>query len=47
MNIGYIVEANVPYLSAENPEIGVILDEVNDKCMVNILIRKIEFKFLH
>lgn len=32
--LGYIVEANVPYLSAENKNEGVILNEVNDVCMV-------------
>ncbi|CAD8046264.1 unnamed protein product [Paramecium primaurelia] len=32
-NFCYIVEANVPYLSAENKIEGVILDKVNDKCM--------------
>ncbi|CAD8148749.1 unnamed protein product [Paramecium pentaurelia] len=32
-NFCYIVEANVPYLSANNPIEGVVLDQVNDRCM--------------
>ncbi|CAD8048550.1 unnamed protein product [Paramecium sonneborni] len=32
-NFCYILEANVPYLSADNQKDGVVLDKVNDKCM--------------
>ncbi|CAK72225.1 unnamed protein product (macronuclear) [Paramecium tetraurelia] len=31
--LGYVLEANVPYLSAENKESGVVIDKVNDRCM--------------
>ncbi|CAD8141985.1 unnamed protein product [Paramecium octaurelia] len=32
-NFCYILEADVPYLSADNPNSGVVLDQVNDRCM--------------